>query len=138
MYVCEHGRRGLRAANTYDEFEVLGQCKLEHGESAVKGIMRIVDAVVLKGVRKRTKGKERRTKQRNLVCRDNASILGWEWARAETRAEKVSWKAGQQSPQRRRVEPGHGSDILDAETLLDKRDNHLELAAVASVARVWD
>ena len=43
------------ATSTYDELEVLCQCKLEHGESALKGIMRIVDAVVLKRVRKRTK-----------------------------------------------------------------------------------
>jgi hypothetical protein len=52
-HVCEHRRRGLRAASTYDEFEVLGQCKLEHGESALKGIMRIVDAVVCQEANKR-------------------------------------------------------------------------------------
>lgn len=82
--------------------------------------------------------KRRRTRQRSLVCRDNASILGLEWARAETRAAKVSCRRRSVESQRRREELGHGSDVLDAETLLDKRDNHLELAAVAAVARVWD
>ena len=32
----------------------------------------------------------------------------------------------------------HGSDILDSEALLDELDNHLELPALAGVARVGD
>ena len=48
----EHGLPGAMAASTYDELEVLCECKLEDGESALKGIMRIVDAAGIERIRK--------------------------------------------------------------------------------------
>lgn len=36
------------------------------------------------------------------------------------------------------IDYAHCSDVFDAEAFLDELDNHLDLAALASVARVWD